>query len=543
MLTFISVLLLGLLVLAGCGSTQESAPAATSGDAAPSASGPKSGGTIIWVDANSPRDTLDQDMSNHTQSRMLARHVLETLVVVDPATGDLYPGLATSWEVSDDALEITFTLREGVTFHDGTPFNAEAVKYNFDRTMSLTPKAAWQFMGGERYEATEVIDEYTVKLIFNEPYAAIFTYLSDGATGIDSPAAIEECGEEYGLNCLVGTGPFTFVEWVPNSHVILNRNEEYAWPSEFYKNRGPAYIDQLIMRDIPEISTRSAALEAGEVDLIRMGEQDVAYFEELSDFTVALIPKAGTTRYFMMNTVREPTSDKRVREAIIHAVDRVGIINTPFISGIGEPGIAALPSNMVPGGIDDLADTVRPFDVERAAALLEEAGWVDSDGDGIREKDGQPLAISMVIPQGDLLFVQPVQGMLRDVGIDMSIEAGDFNSWIERGTTGNFHIMTMSDSGYDGPSLLSNFFVSTGPYAFTRFQNNELDSLLRQSGVTLDPTDRFELVKQAMRIVNEEALVVNVMEQYYPYAMKASIQDAFFNEIGFPFLYDAWIDD
>ncbi|MCB0158060.1 MAG: hypothetical protein KDD83_08000, partial [Caldilineaceae bacterium] len=312
----LGLLVMALLVIAGCAPAAPAAEtAADTGDAAAPSGDDKSGGTVTWVDLQSPRDTLDQDKSNHTQSRMLARHVLETLTVVDPATGDITPGLATSWEISDDGLELTFKLREGVTFHDGTPFNAEAVKYNFDRTMSLTPKAAWQYMGGDKLKETQVVDEYTVKLVYNEPYAAILTYLSDGATGIDSPAAIEEYGEDYGVTALVGTGPFKFVEWVKDDHVTLERNPDYNWAPEVFKHDGPAYLDQMIMLDIPEPATRAAALEAGEADVVRISESDVATFQDLEGFDVALIPKAGTTRYYLMNTAKAPTDDKLVREA------------------------------------------------------------------------------------------------------------------------------------------------------------------------------------------------------------------------------------
>ena len=540
----LGLLVMALLVIAGCAPAAPAAEtAADTGDAAATSGDDKSGGTVVWVDLQSPRDTLDQDKSNHTQSRMLARHVLETLTVVDPATGDITPGLATSWEISDDGLELTFKLRDDVTFHDGTPFNAEAVKYNFDRTMSLTPKAAWQYMGGDKLQETQVVDEYTVKLIYNEPYAAILTYLSDGATGIDSPAAIEEYGEDYGVTALVGTGPFKFVEWVKDDHVTLERNPDYNWAPEIFKHDGPAYLDRMIMRDIPEPATRAAALEAGEADVVRISESDVATFQGLEGFDVALIPKAGTTRYYLMNTAKAPTDDKLVREAIIDAIDRQAIIDSPAFSGIGNIGVAPLPSNMVPGGVDEFAALSRPFDPEKANALLDEAGWTDSDGDGIRDKDGQPLQLTMVIPEGDLLFVQPAQAMLRNVGIDMEIRSGDFNAWIEAGTNGDFHLMTMSDSGYDGPSLLYNFFKSDGPYAFTRFQSDALDEALEMSAVTLDQTERFNYVKDAMRIIVDEAISVDVMELYYPYGINSRVQDAGFNEIGFPFLYDAWVQD
>lgn len=539
----IGALLALLLVVAGCASPAPAPAAEDDTGAAPATEDDKMGGTVVWVDLQTPADTLDQDKSNHTQSRMIARHVLETLTVVDPASGDITPGLATSWEVSEDGLELTFTLREGVTFHDGEPFNAEAVKYNFDRTQSLTPKAAWQYMGGDKFAETQVVDEYTIKLIYNEPYAAILTYLSDGATGIDSPAAIEAAGEDYGVTSLVGTGPFKFVEWVKNDHVTVERNPDYNWAPEVFKHDGPAYLDQVIMRDIPETATRAASLEAGETDIVRISESDVAYIEDTEDLSVVLIPKAGTTRYYLMNTGKSPTDDKNVREAIIHAIDRQAIIDSPAFSGIGNIGLAPLPSNMVPGGVDDFASMAREFDPDKANALLDEAGWADADGDGIREKDGEPMLVTMVIPENDLLFVQPAQAMLRDVGIDMEIRSGDVNAWIDAGTNGDFHLMTMSDSGYDGPSLLYNFFKSDGPYAFTQYQDDTLDEALEASTVALDQTERFDAVRQAMTAVIDGAISVDVMELYYPYGINGRVQDAAFNEIGFPFLYDAWIQE
>ena len=453
------------------------------------------------------------------------------------------PGLATSWEISEDGTEITFKLREGVTFHDGTAFNAEAVKANFDRTMALPPKAAWQFMGGDKFKEAVVVDENTVKLVYNEPHAGLLPLLSDGALGIDSPTAMETHGEDYGVKHLVGTGPFMFVEWVKDDHVTLKRNSDYNWAPEFYNHQGPAYIEEVIIRNIPDATTIAAALEVGEVDLARIEEPDVSLFEDLDDYKVLLSPKAGTTRYYMMNTDRFPTDEFAVREAIQYAIDKQAIINSPRFAGIGNLGVAPLPTNMVPGGVSEYGALNRPFNPDQAMSILEEAGWTDSDGDGIREKDGEPLQVTMVIPENDLLFVQPAQDMLKDVGIDMQIQSGDFNAWIEAGTQGEFHLMTMSDSGYEGPTLLWNFYKSDAPYSFTRLKNDELDELLDLSKTTVDPTKRWEYVRDAMEIIIAEAATVDVMELYYPHAMKGNVQDLFFAELGYPYLYDAWIEN
>jgi peptide/nickel transport system substrate-binding protein len=507
--------------------------------------GPKYGGSLVYgLSPGCCRDTMDQDKSNNTPCRYLGKHVLETLTNVDPATGEIKPGLATSWEVSEDGREITFHLREGVTFHDGTPFNAEAVKFNFERTMSLPPKAAWQFMAGDKYKETQVVDEYTIKMIYNEPHAGLFVMLSDGALGIDSPAGVEKYGDDYGVKGLVGTGPFLWKEWVKDDHLSFVRNPDYAWaPQELFKHQGPAYLEEFGCKAMPEFATLAAAVEIGEIHVARAMEQDAVTFMDMEGFGVELVPKAGTTRYYMMNLETAPTDELAVREAVLYAIDKQAIIDTPRFSGIGEPGVAPLPSNMVPGGVDEFKDLTYPYDPEKSKALLEEAGWVDADGDGIREKDGQPLHVKFVgSGQSDLLFIEPAEGMLREVGFDVEIVVSDFNAWMEAGTTGNFNLLTMSDSGYEGPTLLWNFYRSGAPYAFTRLKDEDLDKYLDLAASTMDADERWGYVKDAMKIIVENAATVDVMELYYPFIVNAKVQDLFFAELGYPYVYDTWIE-
>ena len=152
---------------------------------------------------------------------MIARNVLDGLVAVNPADGSVNPWLAESWEVSPDGLSYTFKLRQDVVFHDGTPFNAAAVKRNFDETVDPAQKPGFGFtaMGSDAYDSTEVVDDFTVKVNFKQPFAAFLLYLSDGGLGIDSPTAMDAGGENYGITSLVGSGPYKFVEYVQTDHV------------------------------------------------------------------------------------------------------------------------------------------------------------------------------------------------------------------------------------------------------------------------------------------------------------------------------------
>jgi len=194
--------------------------------------------------------------------------VYDTLVYQDPESGEFVPGLAEQWEVSDDGLVYTFYLRQDVIFHDGTPFNAEAVRFNLERITS--PDLASQkarFMLGP-YERTEVVDEYTVRIHLSEPSAPLLDSLSQVYLGMASPTAVEQWGGEYQLH-QVGTGPFVFAEYVPGDHLLLRRNSDYAWGPPVYQNK-LAQLEEIEFRFFTDPATRSPALETGGADV--MGE-------------------------------------------------------------------------------------------------------------------------------------------------------------------------------------------------------------------------------------------------------------------------------
>ena len=237
---------------------------------------------------------------------------------------------------------------------------------------------AWtyQALGGDKYDKTDVVDAMTVKVTFKKAHAAFLAYLSDGGTGIDSPDALKKFGADYGIKALVGTGPFKFVEWVKNDHVNLVRNPDYQWGAPIFKHQGPPYLDKLTFRDIAENATRAAALTSGDVQGATLSEVLVAQFQGSKDVQVLTVPKAGTTRMYLMNTAKAPTDDLKVRQAINMAVDKAGLIKLPAWSGIGKPGLAPLPSNMVrTGDLSSLKQYDIPYDAAQANALLDSAGW------------------------------------------------------------------------------------------------------------------------------------------------------------------------
>jgi len=505
----------------------------------------RQGGKLVASLRTNVNDTLNQHWSIHTGSRMVAHHVLDTLVAVNPEDNEVYPWLATSWEVSPDGKVYTFKLRDDVTFHDGTPFNAQAVKFNFDYTAREDIKHgfAWAAMGAEKYEKTEVVDDYTVKIYFSVPHPTFLINLSDGGLGIDSPAAMEEAGDEdYGLKTLVGTGPFKFVEWEVKDHVTMVRNDDYNWAPSFFKHDGPPYLDEIVWRDVAEYATLAAAIEAGEIQVGRMQEAQVPQFEGNDDVDILLIPKAGTARMYLINTAWAPTDDIKVRQAINYAIDKEGLMQLPAWGGLSPPGVGPLPAVLHPGGDDSMLNQYDyPFDPEKAKQLLDEAGWVDEDGDGLREKEGQDLVLRFLTTSTEIPKVEPVDDMLRDVGMALNIEMGDFNWFIAERGQREFNMALSSDSGYDPVRLLLYFFHSESPsnnYGYTG-----ADELLDKARNAVNLDETWDYLIQAEAQIMQDAVGVMGWQLVYVYGARANVRDVGFNEVAFPYFYDTWIED
>lgn len=505
---------------------------------------PKSGGTLKVSSNSLAQDTLNQHETNNTNSLQTARHVLDTLAIVDPTTGDVKPFLAKSWQVSPDGLEYTFTLVDGVTFHDGTPCNAAAVKANIDVTMAPDAKKNFAFsaFGGDKYAGTQVIDEKTVKITLKTPFPSLLAYLGGPGTGFDSPDAMKMAGKDYGVKTLVGTGPFKFMQWVPNSNATLVRNPDYKWQSTITLHQGPAYLDKIEYRDIVEPATRAAALQNGDIHVAQLSEGQVAQFKGNKDLDIVTVPKAGTTRMYLMNTKQAPTNDPKVRNAVIAAVDRKALIQLPAWAGIGRPGLAPLPANMMPKDLyEGLKQYDTAYDPAKAGQLLDEVGWTMGKG-GVRQKNGQDLVLKMIAVTDDIPNIEPVGGFLGKVGIKIDIQSGDFNFLLAAAAKDPFNITLFSGSGYDSPGLVHRFFNSKGIFSYF-VSDPELDKLTDAAIGAPSREKMWPILGQAMQKVMEMNVGLMGWEQDYVFGVRKAVKNVTFNEWGFPYYYDTWLDE
>ena len=467
--------------------------------------------------------SLDAQLESTAPGAWVFGNIIEPLIALN-ADGSIEPRLATDWEYIDET-RLRFTLREGVTFHDGTPFNAEAVKFTWDRALFSDPPGRWSGLAGP-IAAVEVVDDYTVDIVSSVPYGPLLLTATMVYTGVVSPTAVEQYGEDYGRNP-VGTGPFKFVEWVTNDHITLEANEDY-W-------RGAPELDRVVFRVIPEDGARMLALRAGEVDMVlNPPPSDLPSFENDPNFTVAAADSVQVF-YLGFNLEREPTDDVRVRQAVHHALDIPLIVES-----ILEGGATVATSVISPGvfGYIDMGLTERyPYDPERAGELLEEAGWVDSNGDGIRDRDGEPLVLEVLPANGrylrDIEVAEVVQEFLRQVGIDAQLDVFEWATAFPLSMEDplQYHVVsfawltTTTDADY---TLYSNFHSEELPpdsWNKYRYSNAEVDAWLEQARGSIDAEEREQLYAQVQERLAEDLPSIPVYNTNELAVHSASVQN------------------
>jgi peptide/nickel transport system substrate-binding protein len=543
----LSVIMLLGLILSACGggapaAEETSAPTEAAGTAT-EAPAEVSGG-VLSIGVPIEPETLDPGDAIYVQEQFILMNLFDSLLAMGP-DGELYPALATEWTPNEDYSEFTFKLREDVTFHDGTPFNAEAVKISFDHinSESVLESGGKSLLTDHSYVETVVVDDFTVTVKFGASYP---TFLRDAARqwlSISSPAALEQFGAEYGRNP-VGTGPFKFVSWTPQSEIVIERNPDYNWAPGFAAHEGPAYLDQVVFRILPEAATRVTAFESGEI--LMAGEPPALDAIALGDAGTASVQNfamPGIPAILMINSTKAPTDDINVRKAIIHAVNQEELAQTAFQS-LGLPTYGTV--SPTTWGFSEESSNLYRYDPEEAARLLEEAGWVDSNGDGIREKDGANLTLDWPDnPAWSEAFNELVLGYLTNAGFEVTYRSMDDGAAYEEILAGNYTFVYMYWVRAD-PSPLRYLFHSdnvNGNGAYTNFVSEDLDAALEAADVQTDEEARRQDYVTVQNIIMENALVLPMFNVNSTYLTAPSVQGFTFDVEGYPWLYDISISE
>jgi len=464
--------------------------------------------------------------------------VYDTLVFQDPNSGAFVPGLAESWTISSDGLTYTFQLREDVTFHDGTVFDADAVEANLQYILNPDHVSQKAIMMLGPVARMEIIDEFSIAIQLQEPFAPLLDSLAQVYLGMASPTALEEWGpEEYQFH-QVGTGPYRFVEYIPNDHLTLEKNDDYAWGPSIYNN-AVAQIDRITFQFYEDPATRSLALESGEVDILgEVPPHNAARLEMSDEFRLYPVPIPGQPLQFFFNTLQPPTDDPLVRQALIRSVDREFIVETIFgsYSPLAQGPLSASTIGFSP-------EYAYPdYDPDKSQEALDDLGWGFDDSNGTRYRDDQPLQLNIVVPPwgSNPEVGQLIRAAWEKLGAEVSLEvAPGFGPLKQSQDAGNYHAIGINFFGTD-PDLLRSFYFSTGFYNWSGYQDPDLDALLI-SGVrsSLDSELRHTYYDQAFKIIRDQAIILPIRDYVNLIVARNNIQGLRFSSQGwFPFLID-----
>ncbi|MFF2481742.1 ABC transporter substrate-binding protein [Paenibacillus sp. NPDC058071] len=540
------ILAIGLaLIVTGCSGGNTNTPANTNSKEEASASPKANGGELTFALAGSP-NTLDVGVTSSDIEFRIGRNIFDSLVAELP-DHTLKPWLAESWEISPDNKSYTFKLRQDVKFHDGTPFNAEAVKVNFDRSADPQGESVYakQLLGP--YESSEVIDESTIKVNFKEPFTPFLSNAAKSALGIQSPDSFKKFGDKVGQNP-VGTGPFKLVSWVPNAELVLEKNADYNWPSPAAEHSGPAYLDKVVLKLIPEEATRVSSLQSGQVLAAEsIPAQNIVALQKDAKYQIdkALLP--GGVFQLTFNNEKEPWNNVNMRKAVQSGIDIDSIVNALYL-GTFPRSWSPLSSSTL--GYDASLENSYKVDIDKANQLLEEEGW-KLGSDGIRAKDGKALEINYIDLTGNREkredIIKMVQQQLKQVGIKLNITVTAAGPYVDALKAGSYDMIGHSFAGGD-PDILRTLFSkanwSTNEYAnsnFARFYDPEIEQQLKDAYQEADPAKRIERYKDLQQYFVSN--VVSIPVYVFPYTIASSkkVSGLSFDFPGYPVFYDVAI--
>jgi peptide/nickel transport system substrate-binding protein len=499
---------------------------------------PKPGGTFTYG-LNQAPETIDPEVTTYAVTNKININTVDPLIWQAPDLSYV-PGIAEAWDVAPDATAYTFHLRKDVKFHDGTPVNADAVKFSWDRIMNPDTKSKTAIGQMGPFKQAVVVDEFTVRAEFTGPYAPFLDSVSQSYCSPISPTAVQKYGADFAHN-LVGTGPFKLKEWVENDHVTLEKNPDYNWAPKIFGHQGPAYLDQIVFKIIVDDATRTGTVQSGETDGIdSVAPKDFSLFKDDPNYQVLTAPVAGIPNVFALNTEKPPTNDLAIRQALNYGIDKQTISTTLFFD---QNPPAYGPLNAATLGFDPTLKDLYPYDPKKANQILDEAGWVKGS-DGIRAKGGQQAKVSLYTGTTDT--TPPlIQAQWKDIGIAVDIQQMDYNALIPIVTKGGANLGNIGWIQADPDVvryLLYSKNIGTG-YGWTFFRSAELDNLIDSAAATPDQEKRKQLYAQIQQMTMKNALIVPVDDLAAIYALKSYVKNFRVDTRGwYPWLYDVWLN-
>lgn len=473
---------------------------------------PKSGGDLTWGVETEPA-TLNPQLNGQDKVELLLRNSWESLLARTP-DGGYVPWLAQSYSVSEDGKTYRFNLRHDVTFSDGEKFNAAAVAENFRHTQDAAYCAGSTLCAkGALIDTISTPDDYTVVVTLKQVYSPFLAFSSGLA--LLSPKSWQSTQLKSGGKELAGTGPFILQSYEKGQQITFVKNPHYNWAPATAHHQGPAWLDRVTYRFLPESSVRTGALLSGQVDVIEgISGNDAGEFKDNKDFSYQHALNTGTPYSLFLNVEYGPTQDVKVRQALLQGLDIAPILQSVYrgertrVWGITSP-IDPLYDKAIEGKYGN--------NPQLGNQLLDEAGWKTRDAQGYRIKDGQRLSIEVIQAQATVrdqrdVLLQAIQAQARQrLGVDIKLRYVDSGTYADVRNSGKFGAIANSNTPPDGIDIENHYrpVKAGGPINYSRINDAKINHWLDQAASTLDTAQRrgfygelqnYALLQQAVAI-------------------------------------------
>jgi peptide/nickel transport system substrate-binding protein len=479
--------------------------------------------------AEDPETLFNAQTISGGPNTILGNFLLDRLVYLD-AKGDPQPWLARGWTFSEDGKVVTFRLRDGIKFHDGTPFNASAVKFHFDFVLDKKNASPILPYCGPLLKVEAPSDD-TVVFTFDRPYAPFLNNLAQASFGINSPTAIAKEGKQYGRNP-VGTGPFRFKSWIPGSEITLVRNPDYQQFRNDVDNPGPARTDEVLLSVIPEESIAAAALESGELSAAELSADAMMRFANDPEFKTVVIKNVNNIIFLEYNQKRPPFDDPAFRHALAYAVDREAIVKASFG---GFAAIALSPLSLgIPGFDPEVGQRYgTPYDPAKARELLTTAGWTMGPS-GVLQKDGKEARLILRSYTGYPYVersIALIQSGFKKLGIELIVQTADWGTYYPGLRKADWDINFLRWNWNDAV-VMNNLFRSPG-HRGTIEPTPAVDSVLDRCSTLIDQQARKSCLSEAQKVLLENSVMLPLTSNYRIIATSPEVKGFHADFIGY----------
>ncbi|QND45390.1 ABC transporter substrate-binding protein (plasmid) [Rhizobium lusitanum] len=499
-------------------------------------------GGILKVGLGTDTAIIDPSITGSSITAVITRNIVDSLVG-QAEDNSFTPWLAERWEINGDNTVYTFHLRPGVTFSDGTPLDAAAVKYNFDRILDpkTTSSYAKSLLGP--IDKIEAPNANTVVISYRQSFAPLLQGLSLPYLGIQSPTYLQKATST--TNTVIGSGAYVLDSFVKGNGSKLTRRADYNWGPGYAAHKGPAHFNEIDFKYLPEASVRLGALASGQVDAIdAVPPANFRSVQSNGKLQVVTKENPGVTSAFLLNISKGPFQDIKVRQAFQSAVNVAAAVKAAYFGTLKPADNILAPSTLY---YESRLGGKWGFDLAKANRLLDEAGWKEKDADGIRKKDGQRLTLHYVydsaqVGDSDITLAQAAQYQVRQAGFDLQLDPTDAGGFIARANANDYDLVSLYYVRAE-PDILRTVFHSAyaPPNGANYARINSLDEKLSKA-IGASDAERKRLYAEIQTEIIDQAYAVPRYVAAYQLGASKKLLGISWATNAKPNFYDAWLN-